>query len=79
MPVAGEEVLSKEQRDLESLMLGLRTMEGIELDRLGDRSKNEKALRDLERTGLVKVEEGRVMPTREGFLVADSLPLLFSP
>jgi oxygen-independent coproporphyrinogen-3 oxidase len=77
-PVAGEEILSREQRDLESLMLGLRTMEGVELDRLGDRSHHEKVLRDLEGTGLVRVEKGRVMPTREGFLVADGLPLLFS-
>ena len=79
MPKAGEETLSKEQQDLESLMLGLRTMDGVALDRLGDRSQSEKVLRDLEGTGLVRVEEGRVMPTREGFLVADSLPLLFSP
>ena len=79
MPVAGEETLSKEQQDLESLMLGLRTMGGVELDRLGDRSQSENVLRDLKGMGLVRVEEGRVMPTREGFLVADSLPLLFSP
>jgi oxygen-independent coproporphyrinogen-3 oxidase len=79
VPLAGEETLSKEQQDLESLMLGLRTVEGIELDRLGDRSPSEKVLRDLKGMGLVRVEEGRVMPTREGFLVADSLPLLFSP
>ena len=78
MPVAGEEILSKEQRALESLMLGLRTMEGVELDRLGDRSQSEKALEALKGSGLVRIEEGRVMPTREGFLVADSLPLLFS-
>ena len=77
--MVGEEILSKEQQDLESLMLGLRTMEGVELDRLGDRSHSEKVLRDLERTGFVRVEEGRIMPTREGFLVADSLPLLLSP
>ncbi len=77
-PVADEEILTREQQDLESLMLGLRTMEGIELDRLGDRSRSEKVLRDLEGTGLVRIEEGRVIPTREGFLVADSLPLLFS-
>jgi oxygen-independent coproporphyrinogen-3 oxidase len=79
IPVAGEEILSKEQQELESLMLGLRTMEGIELDRLGDPTQSEQVLRDLERTGLVRVEKGRIMPTREGFLVADSLPLLFSP
>ena len=78
-PVAGEEILTREQHDLESLMLGLRTMEGIELDRLGHRSQSDKVLRDLEGAGLVRVEEGRVMPTRDGFLVADSLPLLFTP
>lgn len=78
-PVAGEELLSKEQQDLESVMLGLRTLEGVDLNRLGDPIQNEQVLRDLEGTGLVRVEAGRIMPTREGFLVADSLPLLFSP
>ncbi len=79
IPVDGEEILSKEQKDLESLMLGLRIMEGVDLDRLGHRSQSDKVLKDLEGTGLVRIEAGRIMPTREGFLVADSLPLLFTP
>jgi oxygen-independent coproporphyrinogen-3 oxidase len=78
-PLAGEETLSEEQKNLESLMLGMRTMEGVALDRLGNRPQSEKFLRDLRGSGLVKIKEGKVIPTREGFLVADGLPLLFSP
>jgi oxygen-independent coproporphyrinogen-3 oxidase len=78
VPVAGHETLSEEQHDLESLLLGLRTMDGIETGILGHQPQTEKVLRDLKGAGLVRVEGGRIMPTREGFLVADSLPLLFS-
>ena len=78
-PLAGEETLSEEQQNLEFLMLGMRTMDGVALDRLGNRPQSEKVLRDLSGSGLVRIQEGKVVPTREGFLVADSLPLLFSP
>jgi oxygen-independent coproporphyrinogen-3 oxidase len=77
-PLAGHETLTEEQRYLEFLMLGLRTANGIDLDNLRHRPQTEKLLKDLEASGLVQVGEGRVSPTREGFLVADGLPHLFS-
>ena len=77
-PVAGHETLTEEQRYLESLLLGLRTVDGIDLRNLRHRSQTQKLLEDLEASGLVRLDEGRAMPTREGLLVADGLPLLFS-
>ena len=77
-PVAGLETLTEEQRYLECLLLGLRTADGIDLRNLRHRPQTEKLLNDLEASGLVRVDEGRLMPTREGFLVADGLPHLFS-
>lgn len=77
-PVAGRETLSGEQLDLEVLLLGLRTREGVALEVLRGRPGAEKTLKDLTGAGLVRVAGERVVPTRDGFLVADSLPLLFS-
>lgn len=77
-PVAGRETLSTEQQRMESLLLGLRIMDGFDLRTLQQIPEHKKLLGELEGAGLVRVEEGRVVPTNEGFLVADSLPLLFS-
>jgi len=57
-PVAGRETLSEEQHFMESLLLGLRTMDGIDLDILPHRPQTEKLLRDLKGSGLVRVEGG---------------------
>ena len=35
-------------------------------------------IRELQSSGLIEIKEERVIPTLEGFLVADSIPLLFS-
>ena len=77
MPVEGSEVLTREQLELESLDLGLRTREGVDLHAPGGGLRNAKALEELRKSGLVKVSNGRIQPTRKGFLVADSLPLMF--
>jgi len=77
-PVADQETLTDDQRYLESLLLGLRTADGIDLGILRHRPQTEKLLEDLEASGLVRMDDERVMPTREGFLVADGLPRLFS-
>jgi len=42
------------------------------------REGTEEVLRHLQLAGVVRVVEGKVVPTVKGFLVADSLPLLFS-
>ena len=76
-PVEASEVLSEEQLDLESLALGFRTSDGVDLHAPGGGLRSGKALEELQKSGLVKVNNGRIQPTRKGFLVADSLPLMF--
>ena len=76
-PVEGEEMLSPEQRELERLYLGLRTRRGVSLPSL--REESLPAVRELKRAGLVTVRGGRLCPSRRGYLVADSLPVLLSP
>jgi oxygen-independent coproporphyrinogen-3 oxidase len=75
-PIEASEVLSEEQLDLETLGLGLRTSAGVDLHALAGRLKMDEALAELQKSGLVKVTNGRILPTRKGFLVADSLPLM---
>jgi oxygen-independent coproporphyrinogen-3 oxidase len=77
-PVAGSETLTQEQVYLETILLGFRTREGVDREIFRDRPGTEEVLRHLREAGLVQVVEGRVVPTVKGFLVADSLPLLFA-
>lgn len=74
-PVTDGETLSEEQLALESLYLGLRTKFGVDIHTI----ESDGVLAELEKSGLLKVREGKVIPTRKGFLVADSLPLLLAP
>ena len=77
-PTAGKEVLTEEQIKLEMLSLGLRTKKGIAIEDLKCYSKKAgRILPELINKGYVEVTGGRVIPTREGFLVADRLPLIF--
>ena len=78
LPVEESETLSIEQHRLEMLCLGFRTVDGIDLGLVRNRPQSEKILRKIQESGLVEVHGGRAIPTRTGFLVADSLPLLFS-
>jgi oxygen-independent coproporphyrinogen III oxidase len=75
-PVEASEALSQEQFDLEALALGLRTSAGVSLYGPGGGSRWGKALDELQQSHLIKVNNGRIQPTRKGFLVADSLPLM---
>ena len=77
-PVAGSETLTPEQVYLETILLGFRTRDGVDREILRDRPGTEEVLRHLQQAGLVEMVDGRVVPTIKGFLVADSLPLLFS-
>jgi len=77
LPVAGSERLSEEQQQLESFSLGFRTREGIDLSLVRNQPGADKILARLQAANLVEVYGGRVIPTLEGFVVADSLPLLF--
>ncbi len=75
-PVEASEVLSEEQLDLETLDLGLMTSDGVDLHALGAGLRMDEALAKLLESGLVRVTNGRIQPTRKGFLVSDSLPLM---
>jgi len=75
-PVAGSENLSIEKLRLESLFLGLRTRDGIGVEAIGASPQCRSALLQLQTEGLVRIENGNIVPTQKGFLIADSLPLL---
>lgn len=76
-PVQGSERLSEEQVALERLSLQLRTRSGALIRDLGSYEKTDRVLPGLLEAGLLEVIGERAVPTREGFLVADRLPLLF--
>lgn len=76
-PVSGEEQLTREQRELESLYLGLRTKGGITLSRVKASRDFKTLLPELLQEDYVKVIDQKVVPTTKGFLVADRLPLVF--
>ncbi len=77
LPLAGKEILTPQQNLMESLMLGFRTKEGIHRGLIASEPRTEAVIRVLQNSGLVEIDEERISPTLEGFLVADSLPLLF--
>ncbi|MES1243037.1 MAG: radical SAM family heme chaperone HemW [Acidobacteriota bacterium] len=71
-PVAGSEELTAEDLALEALMLGLRTAEGVDLDQLRRRfGVGISGPENIE--GLLRIEDGRLVPTLEGWAVADTL------
>lgn len=78
-PVEESETLEREQLVLESLYLGLRTKKGVDADLIPRSGGPGAALAELEKSGLLQLKEGKVVPTRKGFLVADSFPVLLSP
>lgn len=69
LPVAGEEFLTEEQQNLETLTLGLRRKEGLSVSVCGDR----KRLQELTDQGLVMINKNRFSLTARGFLLADEL------
>ena len=77
-PIEESETLTQGQKLLERLYLGLRTTEGFDLSLVDRCDQSEKVISKLAESGLVRIHETRVIPTRQGFLVAESLPLLFS-
>ncbi len=76
-PVDGYEKLSPDQAFLESLALGFRTKEGLDETLFHNRPQAHDIIDELCQSGLVTRENSRILPTPKGFLVADSLPLLF--
>jgi len=76
-PIEESETLSSEQLKLEKLFLGLRTNEGVKMDVAFPESRTNKSIKGLVKKNLLTIRGDRLIPTKEGFLVADRLPLLF--
>jgi oxygen-independent coproporphyrinogen III oxidase len=76
-PIEEIENLSAEQLRLERLFLGFRTRDGVDLKWLDTDAATETARHGLIEQGLVRIDHGRMKPTREGMVIADSLPLWF--
>jgi oxygen-independent coproporphyrinogen-3 oxidase len=82
-PVADSEELTREDLALEALMLGLRTIDGIDLDRFRERygvdllKRNEPLVERLAGEGLLTVTETALRPTLAGLAVTDSLARAF--
>ena len=83
-PVAGEENLDPEQLRLETLCLGLRTAEGIDLRKYQEnygtdlpRERGE-VIERLVAEGHLERREDRLAPTRKGLALADAMARLLS-
>lgn len=78
-PIDGSEDLTAEDLAIEALMLGFRTAGGIDLVSFRERygmdlaERNHRLIERLEREGLLRAEGSRLLPTLEGWAVADSL------
>lgn len=82
MPTENAEELTAEQLQLETLFLGLRTKDGIDLERYktkygADLLVDKKTIIEaLIKQKLMELKNGFLMPTRSGMAVADSLALI---
>ena len=78
-PIAGSEDLTPKDLALEALMLGLRTVDGIDLNEFRERygmdlqKQNEPLIERLVERGLLRVEGNRLIPTLAGFAVIESV------
>jgi oxygen-independent coproporphyrinogen-3 oxidase len=83
LPIAGREKLTKNQIRLESLYVGFRTQDGLDLRRFKEGFGQDLTIEPpgilslLEKQGRVEVKGGRLTPTLEGMAVADALTILF--
>ncbi len=73
--VEGSEVLTPDQLELESVYFGLRSFVGVDLRRFRKNAHAGQTLERWLRSGLVAIKGERVVPTRQGYLVADRLPI----
>lgn len=74
-PVEEREDLTDEQRIMETVSLGLRTMWGFDINLLHHGTELDKVISMLEESGYIHVRDERIIPTQKGFLIADQLPL----
>jgi oxygen-independent coproporphyrinogen-3 oxidase len=83
-PVAGEEILSKEQLMMEVIYLGLRTISGIDLFAFHRKFEVDflqtfrEIIADLENCGYLQVARGRCSLTREGLAFLDNITSRFT-
>ena len=77
-PWKEEERLSPEQLELERLFLGLRNLDGVNINDAFDEPPCENALKKLITSKLVEVHSGKIIPTAKGYLIADRFPLMIS-
>jgi oxygen-independent coproporphyrinogen-3 oxidase len=68
-------MLTGEQLHLEALCLGLRTRAGLDLRHIRPHKRFDAVIQELLESEYAQIIDGRLIPTRKGFLVADRLPL----
>ena len=78
-PVEGRENLTEKQLQLESVSLGLRTIEGFYINEITNNTGMKYRISRLQDEGLITIKEGSIVPTKKGFLVADRIPLYLLP
>ena len=72
-PTEDSEELTQDQLHFETIMLGLRTKDGIDENCLIGDPQSGKIIFGLQDSGFLKVDNQRICLTRKGFLVADYL------
>lgn len=72
VPWSGSERISKEENLEEIIMLGLRMREGLDLSCLGNTADMAR-IQPMEDEGLIVIRDGRVIPTRTGRLLNDTI------
>ena len=83
-PIEDEERPSSEQLALEALMLGLRTIDGVDLTRIRERhgidllASNTATIERFCKSGHLHVDGGRLRPTLTGLAIADTLARSFN-
>ena len=77
LPLAGNEVLTQQQERLETIMLGLRTCDGVALA-LFETAEALATLKTLQQRGWLNLTEDRAIPTAVGLLHADGMTRLLA-
>lgn len=77
-PIEETELLSSEQLDLERLFLGMRNIEGTTISEITGILFREDQIKKLTSKKIIELRSGKIVPTVQGYLIADRLPLLLS-
>ncbi|MGA1841123.1 MAG: radical SAM family heme chaperone HemW [bacterium] len=85
LPIEGREKLTKDQVHLESLYIGFRTWDGLDLKSFKEGFGQDLTvdppgmLSLLKEQGRVEIKDGRLKPTLQGMAVADALAIMLLP